>query len=100
MFFARGANDSTSMNANEILQQQATKTAKIQMLLALGMSRKEVATLLGIGYGFVQNVYAKAYPERIRSRVIEQVLTGFNFEFTRSFGVELEMFGIERDRLV
>ena len=27
-----------------------------------GKSRKEVALLLGVGYGFVQNVYAKYTP--------------------------------------
>lgn len=86
------------MNANEILQQSLTKTRKIELLLGLGLTRKEVAALMGVGYGFVQNVYAKCYPERIRRRVI---LDGpFAFSFTRSFGIELEMFGIERERLV
>ena len=35
-----------------------TKTWKMQQLFALGHSRSEVATLLGVGYGFAQNVYA------------------------------------------
>jgi len=89
-----------AMQEHEILASNATKTAKIQALLALGKTRKEVAALMGVGYGFVQNVYAKTYPERIRSRVVEQVIAEFNFRFTRSFGVELEMFNVKRDRLV
>ena len=88
------------MQTQAILNQPGTKTEKIQKLLALGLSRKEVATLMGVGYGFVQNVFAKTYPERVRSRVIEQVIAEFNFRFTRSFGVELEMFNVRRDRLV
>jgi hypothetical protein len=89
------------MTANEILAQQTTKTRKIQQLLGLGMSRQEVATLVGVGYGFVQNVYAKLYPERIRAR--RQILDGpvaATFAFTRSFGVEIEMFNVGRERLV
>ena len=35
-----------------------TKTWKMQQLFALGHTRREVATLLGVGYGFAQNVYA------------------------------------------
>ena len=88
-----------AMQTNEILASNETKTAKIQKLLALGLSRKEVATLMGVGYGFVQNVFARLYPERVRSRMVEQVIAEFNFRFTRSFGVELEMFGVERARL-
>ena len=89
------------MTANEILAQATTKTRKIQQLLALGMSRQEVATLVGVGYGFVQNVYAKLYPERIRARrVILDGPVAASFAFTRSFGVEIEMFNVGRERLV
>lgn len=89
-----------AMQTNEILASSETKTAKIQKLLALGLSRKEVATLMGVGYGFVQNVFAKTYPERVRSRLVQQIVAEFNFRFTRTFGVELEMFNVKRDRLV
>ena len=89
------------MQTQAILNQPGTKTEKIQKLLALGLSRKEVATLMGVGYGFVQNVFAATYPDRVRSRrVIDAVIAEFNFRFTRTFGVELELFGIERSRLV
>ena len=35
-----------------------TKTWKMQQLFALGHTRNEVATMMGVGYGFAQNVYA------------------------------------------
>ena len=89
------------MTANEILAQATTKTRKIQQLLALGMSRQEIATLMSVGYGFVQNVYAKLYPERIRARrVILDGPVAATFAFTRSFGIEIEMFDVKRERLV
>jgi len=91
------------MIASEILAQQTTKTRKIQQLLMLGMSRQEVAALMGVGYGFVQNVYAKLFPERIRARrgmATAAAAAGFAFSFTRSFGVEIEMFNVPRERLI
>lgn len=45
---------------NIVEQQGATKTSKIQQLLLLGMTRREIADLLTNGnYGFVHNVYKK-----------------------------------------
>ena len=49
-----------------------------------GKSRKEVALLLGVGYGFVQNVYAKYFSNRPLSQEGD-------FVFNRSFGIELEI---------
>lgn len=49
-----------------------------------GKTRKEVALLLGVGYGFVQNVYAKYFSNRPLS------VEG-GFVFSRSFGIELEI---------
>ncbi len=48
-------------NIQNILDRMTTKTNKIKMLLELGMTRKQVAEAMGIGYGFVQNVYASVY---------------------------------------
>ena len=43
-----------------ILNENGTKTAKIQKLLALGLTRRQVADLAADGnYGFVQNVYKR-----------------------------------------
>jgi len=44
----------------EIVNATTTKTAKIQQLILMGLTRREIATLITNGnYGFVQNVYAK-----------------------------------------
>ena len=44
----------------EILNQEGTKTRKIQQLILLGLTRTQIAQLVTNGnYGFVQNVYAK-----------------------------------------
>ncbi len=43
-----------------ILNQTGTKTSKIQQLLTLGLTRRQVADLVTNGnYGFVQNVYKR-----------------------------------------
>ena len=94
------------MTRQEILSSNHSKTRKIEMLLELGMTRREVASALNVGYGFVQNTFARKYPERIRSRrnleevvaELEFILREFNFNHT--FGVEIEAYGIRREELV
>ena len=82
-----------------------TKTWRIQQLLRLGLDRQEVARLVGTNYGFVHNVYARLFPERIRRRrtvseVIEEAEYNLtNFFFNHTFGVEIEAFGISRQEL-
>lgn len=77
------------MTENEILALNTTKTEKIRLLLALGMTRSHVAQTLGIGYGFVQNVYARIYGvSRTNNRT--NVIT-----INRKFGIELEMYNVE-----
>jgi hypothetical protein len=89
------------MRTQEILNSENTKTEKIRLLLELGLSRREVAEIMSVGYGFVQNVFAKTYPDRIRSRVVvlQQVNSGFDFDFDRTFGVEIEALGVEKYEL-
>ncbi|OZI08222.1 amidoligase enzyme [Siphonobacter sp. BAB-5385] len=78
------------MNTQVILTNNAlTKTEKIRQLLALGLSRREVADLTGGNYGFVQNVFAKYWPERVTSK------KSFTFTtFNRKFGIEIEAHGV------
>lgn len=85
------------MQVHEILNQQVTKTEKIKQLLNLGLSRKQVAEAMGVGYGFVQNVYSSMNGSS-RHTAMQQVfiLTAFN----RKFGVEIEAFGVEKAKLV
>ena len=45
-------------NIDQIRNLDTTKTRRIQMLLELGMTRKQVAEAMGVGYGFVQNVWS------------------------------------------
>ncbi|WP_375435096.1 amidoligase family protein [uncultured Hymenobacter sp.] len=82
-----------------------TKTWKMQQLFGLGLSRREVATLLGVGYGFAQNVYAawvagraatalQATPTRTATAAALAPYTPSRFE--RSFGVEIEAYGVSK----
>ncbi len=41
--------------------EKVTKTSQIKTLLLEGKTRKEVSETLEIGYGFVQNVFAKLF---------------------------------------
>lgn len=36
---------------------QSTKTNKMKQLFELGLTRKQIAELLGVNYGFAHNVY-------------------------------------------
>ena len=77
-----------------------TKTEKIRQLLALGLTRRAVADLTGGNYGFVQNVFARYYPEQVRSRHQQAINEAFSFiPFTRRFGVEIEMYNVEKNAL-
>lgn len=80
---------------NAILANQTiTKTERIRQLLALNLSRLEVTELTGGNYGFVQNVFAKYWPERVESRTFR--LTQFNSKF----GVEIEAYGVDRNTVI
>ena len=74
-------------NIQRILEQATTKTNKIKMLLQLGMTRKQVAEAMGVGYGFVQNVYASVYgvahPRKFLSeRFSSTVLSGSKWKLS------------------
>ena len=73
-------------NIQRILEQATTKTNKIKMLLQLGMTRKQVAEAMGVGYGFVQNVYASVYGVAHPRKFLSE-----RFFFNRTFGVEMEI---------
>ncbi len=74
------------MTQQDIISQNSTKTEKIKLLLGLGMTRTQVATLMGVGYGFVQNVYAKLQPITVATPAFRMM------PFERRFGVEIEAF--------
>ncbi|QHL87431.1 amidoligase enzyme [Nibribacter ruber] len=80
------------MTAAEILALPSTKTYKMQQLLTLGFTRKQVAEMMGVGYGFVQNVYAAM---QRRGQIAAATAAIFN----RTFGVEIEAYGVSMTRL-
>lgn len=85
-----------------ILAQVATKTHKIQQLLLLGLSHREIADLVTNGNrGFVYNVYKKfrdsgALGNLQAGNVPNPVL---DYSFNRRFGVEIEAYNCTRERL-
>lgn len=81
----------------EILNQEGTKTSKIQQLILLGLTRTQIAQLVTNGnYGFVQNVYAKMRVQGILNMTdAEATARGFN----RRFGVEFEAYNVDRNDL-
>lgn len=83
------------MNTNHILENaNLNKSDKIRLLLAAGISHDEIATLLNVNNGFIRNVQAKVYGVS-RSRTQRKGV----YTFTRTFGVEIEAFGVERNVL-
>lgn len=81
-----------------ILNGNGTKTAKIQQLLNLGLTRRQVADLVTNGnYGFVQNVYARMM--QAIAREADTVVPQLDYTFNRNFGVEIEAYNCTRERL-
>lgn len=81
-----------------ILAQTTTKTRKIQQLLMLGLTRRQVADLVTNGnYGFVQNVYARMNLARQPEPTALPVL---DYTFNRRFGIEIEAYNCRMDVLV
>lgn len=82
----------------QILNGNGTKTAKIQQLLNLGLTRRQVADLVTNGnYGFVQNVYARMM--QAIAQTAGTVVPQLDYTFNRNFGVEIEAYNCTRERL-
>lgn len=90
------------MTTAQILATTATtKTWKMQQLFALGLTRREVATLLNVGYGFAQNVYAAWVGNAATRALATPAPAPFApGAFTRTFGVEIEAYGVPREVLL
>ncbi|MEY8587937.1 amidoligase family protein [Phocaeicola sartorii] len=84
-----------------ILAQSTTKTSKIQQLLQLGLTRRQVADLVTNGnYGFVQNVYKKMLDRAaLAAQQVTTEVPQIDYTFTRRFGVEIEAYNCTRERL-
>ncbi|MGB3452934.1 MAG: amidoligase family protein [Moheibacter sp.] len=85
------------MSTQEILNSNLTKTAKAKMLYDLGHTRRQVADWLMNGnYGFAHNVWRK-WNESESSNIVN---LPFEFNFNRTFGIELETYDANIDRLI
>ena len=82
-----------------ILAQTVTKTRKIEQLLMLGLTRRQVADLVTNGnYGFVQNVYARMQNTLSPTSSVVS-FPELDYSFTRRFGVELEAYNCDKNVL-
>ncbi len=94
------------MHLQEILNQNTTKTRKIEQLIMLGLSRKEITNLIANhyqttpNYGFVQNVYAKMQNENRLPQNTAQALSFMPQVFNKKFGVEIESYGVNKESLI
>lgn len=81
--------------AEIIAQTSWTKTRKIQELLTLGFTRREVADLVtGGNYGFVQNVFAKM---NLTTTVEGRFMIS---SFNKKFGIEIEAYNVNQSDLI
>lgn len=88
-----------------ILAQDTTKTRKIQQLLLLGMTRREIADLLTNGnYGFVHNVYKRMLQDGLIENIWNSAIetrqpVRLDYTFTHKFGIEIEAYNCRMSRL-
>lgn len=85
-----------------ILNENGTKTAKIQKLLTLGLTRRQVADLVTNGnYGFVQNVYTRMMQgmTNAAAQASATIAPELDYTFNRHFGIEIEAYNCTRERL-
>lgn len=83
-----------------ILNLRITKTAKIQQLLFLGLTRSQVANLVTNGnYGFVQNVYKKMLETGTFVQAPSTPHAEIDYTFNRRFGIEIEAYNCDKHLL-
>nr|DAN30085.1 MAG TPA: putative amidoligase enzyme [Caudoviricetes sp.] len=85
-----------------ILNENGTKTFKIQKLLALGLTRRQDADLVANGnYGFVQNVYKRMMQglTNTAAQTAATIAPAIDYAFNRNFGIEIEAYNCTRERL-
>ncbi|QLH52760.1 MAG: hypothetical protein CH6_0057 [Candidatus Kapaibacterium sp.] len=81
----------------QILNQNTSKTNKMKQLFELGLTRKQVAKLLNVNYGFAHNVYVSIYGTRRNPRNLNQNSNDQLGAWKRTFGVEIEAYGVPVD---
>lgn len=90
------------MTQQEILNSNFNKTKKAFLLFELGYTRRDVATWITNGnYGFAHNIWKKWSEQRTTAQPIETIeALPFEFTFSRTFGIELEIYGPTRETLI
>lgn len=87
-----------------ILAQEKTKTWKIQQLLNLGLTHRQIADLVTHGNrGFVWNVYKKMLDNGTympASSISPATTVVPDYSFTRRWGVEIEAYNCTREKLI
>lgn len=87
-----------------ILAQEKTKTWKIQQLLNLGLTHRQIADLVTHGNrGFVWNVYKKMLDNGTYmpvSSISPAATVVPDYSFTRRWGVEIEAYNCTREKLI
>lgn len=87
-----------------ILAQEKTKTWKIQQLLNLGLTHRQIADLVTHGNrGFVWNVYKKMLDNGTympASSISSAATVVPDYSFTRRWGVEIEAYNCTREKLI
>lgn len=85
------------MTLTEILNSNLSKTDKAKKLFDLGYTRQQVAEYVTNGnYGFAYNIWKKWNT----SRLPQTISLPFEYTFNRTFGIELETYGADRDRII
>lgn len=88
------------MTREEILNSSFSKTKKAFLLFDLGFTRKDVAAWITNGnYGFAYNIWKK-WNAQFEAVSQQSVALPFEFTFNRSFGIELEIYGPAREKLI
>jgi hypothetical protein len=85
------------MTTQEILISSLNKTQKAYKLYSLGHTRTQVSEWITNGnYGFAHNIYKKWLDQQ------NPIITSLPFEynFNRTFGIELEVYGASRESLI
>src|SRR5690606_17939551 len=87
------------MTLQQVLDSNLNKTKKAFKLFDMGYTRRDVANWITNGnYGFAHNIWKKWNEQLPQSQTI--VALPFEFTFNRTFGIELEIYGPDRTRII
>lgn len=92
------------MTREQIIDSSFNKTKKSFLLYDLGFTRRDVAAWITNGnYGFAHNIWKKWNAQLTGTELEENQpmsIAPFDFCFDRTFGIELEVYGTSRERII